>query len=81
MQPPVHSLPSLFKQLGLADDPTSIERFITAHAPLKPGQHLADGFFWTDSQKAFLREEILDDADWAEVIDELNLMMRSGRDV
>ncbi|MBW4964577.1 DUF2789 family protein, partial [Sulfitobacter sp. CW3] len=36
-------------------------------------------FFWTDSQKAFLREEILDDADWAEVVDELNVLLRTGR--
>lgn len=37
--------------------------------------------FWSDAQKAFLREEILDDADWAVVVDELNLMLRGGRGV
>jgi len=51
---------------------------VTAHSPLKPDLKLADAFFWTASQKAFLREEILDDADWAEVVDELNLMLRGG---
>lgn len=81
MESPVHSLPSLFKQLGLPDDPVSIERFVSVHSPLKPELHLADAFFWTDSQKAFLREEVLEDADWAEVVDELNLMLRSGRGV
>ncbi|MDY7530217.1 DUF2789 domain-containing protein [Pseudomonas sp. Bout1] len=81
MQSPVHSLPSLFKQLGLSDDPVSIERFIAVHSPLKPELHLADAFFWTPGQRAFLREEILEDADWAEVVDELNLWLREGRGV
>ncbi|CAD0261886.1 DUF2789 domain-containing protein [Pseudomonas veronii] len=81
MQSPEHSLPSLFKQLGLADDPVGIEQFVTAHSPLKADLKLADAFFWTDSQKAFLREEILEDADWAEVVDELNLLLRFGRKV
>lgn len=35
--------------------------------------------FWTDSQKAFLREEILEDADWAHVVDELNVRLRRSR--
>ncbi|OPA94825.1 hypothetical protein BFW87_12245 [Pseudomonas fluorescens] len=79
MESPVHSLPSLFKQLGLPDDPVSIERFLAVHSPLKPELKLADAFFWTPSQKAFLREGIRDDADWAEVVDELNVLLRRGR--
>lgn len=81
MESPVHSLPSLFKQLGLENDPVSIERFVAVHSPLKPELKLADAFFWTDSQRAFLREEILEDADWAVVVDELNLLLRGGREV
>ena len=50
MQSPEHSLPSLFKQLGLDDDAAGIEQFITTHSPLKPELQLADAFFWTDSQ-------------------------------
>ncbi|UXV19949.1 DUF2789 domain-containing protein [Pseudomonas fluorescens] len=79
MELPVHSLPTLFKQLGLPDDPVSIEKFVAVHSPLKPELHLADAFFWTPSQSALLREEILDDADWAEVVDELNVLLRKGR--
>ena len=81
MESPVHSLPSLFKQIGLPDDPASFEKFVAVHSPLKPELHLADAFFWTPGQKAFLREEILDDSDWAEVVDELNLLLREGRGV
>jgi hypothetical protein len=81
MESPVHSLPSLFKQLGLPDDALSIERFVAVHSPLKAELKLEDAFFWTDSQQAFLREEILEDADWAQVMDELNLLLRAGRDI
>ncbi|HCT07778.1 MULTISPECIES: DUF2789 domain-containing protein [unclassified Pseudomonas] len=81
MESPVHSLPSLFKQLGLPDDPVSIEKFVAVHSPLKPELHLADAFFWTENQKKFLRNEILEDADWAEVVDELNLLLHSARGV
>lgn len=79
MEKPTHSLPSLFKQLGLPDDAVSIDQFIATHSPLKPEQHLADAFFWSESQKQFLRDEILDDADWAVVVDQLNVLLRKGR--
>jgi hypothetical protein len=79
MESPTHSLPSLFKQLGLPDDPVDIEKFIATHSPLKSELHLADAFFWTKSQADFLRDEILDDADWAEVVDQLDVLLRKGR--
>ena len=75
MENPQHSLPALFKQLGLADDPISIDQFIASHSPLKPELHLADAFFWTERQAKFLRDEILEDADWAVVVDQLNVML------
>ena len=81
MQSPEHSLPSLFKQLGLPDDPVSIDRFIATHSPLKPELHLADAFFWSKCQADFLRDEILEDADWAEVVDQLDVLLRKGRGV
>jgi hypothetical protein len=80
MEQPTHSLPALFKQLGLASDPVSIDQFIASHSPLKPDLHLADAFFWSASQAEFLRDEILDDADWAEVVDQLDVMLRKGRE-
>ncbi|MBC3779221.1 DUF2789 domain-containing protein [Pseudomonas sp. SWRI99] len=75
MENPQHSLPALFKQLGLPDDPISIDQFIASHSPLKPELHLADAFFWSERQAKFLREEILEDADWAVVVDQLNVML------
>jgi hypothetical protein len=79
MESTTHSLPSLFKQLGLADDALSIDQFITSHSPLKSDMELADALFWTTSQRDFLRTEILEDADWAEVIDQLSLALRKMR--
>lgn len=77
MQTPVHDLPALFKQLGLPNDAASINAFISTHSPLPPGRSLADATFWSPAQAALLREEILEDADWAEVIDQLNLRLHS----
>ncbi|SDB25877.1 Protein of unknown function [Pseudomonas sp. NFACC23-1] len=79
MQTPIHPLSSLFKQLGLPDDAQGIDQFITSHSPLKPGLHLADAFFWSEGQRQMLRDEILEDADWAEVIDQLDVLLRKGR--
>ncbi|WP_339547986.1 DUF2789 domain-containing protein [Pseudomonas sp. RA_35y_Pfl2_P32] len=79
MEAPTHSLPSLFKQLGLENDAESIDKFIASHSPLKPRLHLADAYFWSESQAQFLREEIRDDADWAEVVDQLSVLLHKGR--
>lgn len=71
MDPAIHDLKDLFGQLGLPDDAVSIDRFIASHRPLPAGVALADAPFWSASQAQFLREEIDDDADWAELIDSL----------
>lgn len=76
MEHPVHPLEELFKQLGLPAEAAAIDRFIAAHAPLAAEIALADAPFWTAAQAAFLREEILEDADWAEIVDHLNAALR-----
>ena len=65
--------------MGLPEDALSIDQFITSHSPLKADVLLADALFWTPAQAQFLREEILDDADWAEIVDQLNLLLRKPR--
>lgn len=77
MEQPVHPLQELFKQLGLPDDAAEIDRFIAAHTPLAEDVTLANATFWTPAQSTFLREEILDDADWAEIVDHLNIALRA----
>jgi len=76
MDTPIHPFSELFAQLGLPADERSIRQFIALHAPLRADIDLADAPFWTASQAAFLREEKLEDADWAEQVDQLNLALR-----
>jgi hypothetical protein len=75
MESPIHRLSDLFRQLGLPDDPASIEDFVATHRPLPAGVALADAPFWVPSQARFLREELGDDADWAELVDSLSAML------
>jgi hypothetical protein len=77
MERSVHSLNTLFAQLGQPSDEASIAQFIESHRPLPDDVLLHEAAFWTPSQAAFLREAILDDADWAEVADELNADLRA----
>lgn len=72
-----HNLLNLFEQLGLPTEAHAVAHFIERHSPLPPAMPLADAPFWSPAQAAFLREEVLDDADWAEVVDELNVRLHS----
>lgn len=75
MELPNHTLPDLFEQLGLPSDAASIEAFVASHRPLPDGMALADAPFWNRAQAQFLREEIREDADWAEVVDTLSALL------
>jgi hypothetical protein len=66
----------LFAQLGLSSDPASIEDFIAEHTPLDPTVNVADAVFWAPAQSSFLRQQLAADADWAELVDELSLLLR-----
>lgn len=76
MERPIHRFSELFKQLGLQADDASIASFLMQHAPLDGGLALEDAPFWTPAQARLLREEILRDADWAEVVDQLSEALR-----
>lgn len=75
MELPNHTLGELFEQLGLPSDADSIEAFVASHRPLPDGMFVADAPFWTAAQAQFLREEINEDADWAEVVDTLGSLL------
>ena len=77
MELPVHHFSDLFSQLGLPSDPASIEAFIAEHKPVPDNLRLHQAPFWTPSQAQFLRDEILEDADWAELVDSLDASLRS----
>lgn len=72
-----HQLSDLFAQLGLPSDQISIEHFIQKYGPFTTDIQLSDAFFWSPAQAAFLREEMLNDADWVEVIDQLNQQLHA----
>lgn len=72
----VHSMACLFAQLGLPNESHEIQRFIDTHKPLPQAEPLANAGFWNLSQATFLREAIAKDSDWAEIVDELNVLLR-----
>ena len=78
METPIHSINSLFKQLGLPYETDEVDAFIAFHRPLPDHCLLHEAAFWSASQATFLSEEIEDDADWAEVVDELNARLRDS---
>ncbi|WP_422689414.1 DUF2789 domain-containing protein [Comamonas endophytica] len=75
MNPPTFS--QLFAQLGLPDDDAGIAAFIREHAPLDSAILLPDAPFWTPAQSRMLREGLGADAEWAPVIDHLNVSLRA----
>lgn len=72
-----HRFSELFAQLGLPAEEQAIRQFIATHSPLPGNVLLAEAPFWTSAQASLLREEILEDADWAEVVDQLNVALRA----
>ncbi len=61
----VHTMSDLFLQLGLPADAPSIAAFIDKHAGACQTCTLPYAAIWTDSQRAFLKEAINEDSDWA----------------
>ena len=75
MERAVHDMHDLFEQLGQAGDEVAIRRFIKTHSPLPGNVRLHEAGFWTSAQAAFLQEATSNDADWAAVADDLNILL------
>lgn len=71
-----HNLSEMFAQLGLSNDQASIQSFIANHSPLPADVRIEDADFWTPAQAQMLREELTEDADWAELVDQLSVALR-----
>jgi hypothetical protein len=69
------AMPQLFEQLGLDSSNLAIARFIKHHH-LPEDTHLQAATFWTSSQRQFIRDSMLQDSDWCEVIDQLDALLR-----
>ena len=76
METPIHSLGSLFDQLGLDSTDEAIEAFINRNKPLPGHVELYQADFWNPSQASFLKQVKDEDADWAEIVDQLDAMLR-----
>ncbi|MCF6783476.1 MULTISPECIES: DUF2789 domain-containing protein [Pseudomonadaceae] len=72
MELPNKDIGMLFEQLGLPADPASIDEFISRHRPLPNHMKVSEAPFWNEAQGSFLKEQLMDDAEWAPVVDELN---------
>lgn len=77
MEKPIHRFTELFAQLGLPTSEDGIRQFISTHRPLPGGTRVEDAEFWTQSQRQLLRDLIGQDADWAELADQLNAALHS----
>jgi hypothetical protein len=81
MEHSYHPFSELFAQLGLPTDVDGIRDFLIRHSPLPETLRLEDAPFWTPAQAMLLRDSILQDADWAEVVDQLNVALRGSHDM
>lgn len=70
------NLSELFAQLGLPHEQHEIEQFIQDHAKLPAKTKIENAEFWTDAQAAFLKTALIEDSEWAEVIDQLSISLR-----
>lgn len=77
MEMQIHPLSALFDQLGLDSSETGIKQFIKENAPLKGDAKLHEADFWNSAQSVFLKQAKDEDADWAEIVDQLDVMLRS----
>lgn len=71
-----HHFCELFAQLGLPAEEPQVRAFIESHAPLPDAVALADAPFWSTAQATLLRETWAADADWAPLVDRLDVALR-----
>jgi hypothetical protein len=69
-----HNFENLFLQLGLSAEGNDIETFIKQHF-LDAGTALEDASFWSPGQAAFIKESRANDADWSDMVDELDTLL------
>ncbi|KNC67018.1 DUF2789 domain-containing protein [Pseudoalteromonas ardens] len=75
MDTSAHNLKNLFAQLGLDNSDAGIKAFFSQNT-LPSDMLLAEAPFWNQGQKHFIEESLREDADWSEIIDELDARLR-----
>ncbi|GIU52149.1 MULTISPECIES: DUF2789 domain-containing protein [Shewanella] len=69
------TLSHLFEQLGLDSSQSAIKQFLSQHT-ITGNTKIIDADFWNHAQKAFLEESLAEDAQWSELIDQLDVLLR-----
>ena len=70
------TLHNLFEQLGLAADEGAIDEFIETHKGLSDEVHIENADFWSRAQASFIKNALTEDAEWTELIDQLDSRLR-----
>lgn len=70
------SFNDLFGQLGLPSDDVSIDTFIDRNCGLEKHLRIEDAPFWNEAQATFIQRSWVEDAEWAELIDQLSSRLR-----
>lgn len=65
------TMETLFHQLGLPNDQSSIDQFINDHH-LKRFEHIEEAAFWNKHQESFIRDALTTDSEWASLLDNLD---------
>jgi hypothetical protein len=78
MDTSIHTMQTLFCQLGLTGGEEQINAFIEKHKPLLRTIALSEADFWNEAQAAFLAEAVAEDSDWCELVDELDCLLRES---
>jgi hypothetical protein len=76
MDTSIHTMQTLFSQLGLESDEEQINAFIEKYRPLHPNIALSEADFWNETQTTFLAEALAEDSDWCELVDQLDCLLR-----
>lgn len=76
MEPHMHDITALFDQLGLDSSDQAIDEFINKNSPLPMHVELHKAGFWNASQASFLKQVKDEDADWVDIVEQLNVMLR-----
>lgn len=72
-----NDMQDLFEQLGLDNDPRSIDKFIEQNKIDSHGIHITDAPCWDGSQARFIRDSIYYDSQLCEAVDQLDIMLRN----
>ena len=80
MENHIHTITLLFDQLGLNSSDAEINKFVTKNSPLSKDVELYKAKFWNSSQAICLKQMKEEDADWSDIVDQLDVMLRRKND-